>query len=344
MPSPSADELRRDTLRRWVSAYVRASGELWRRSWDIGIRFVPGALDTTGGRGTDRRGARDSPVTAQLRHSLAEAALVPWLAAERFGQELRRASGRPKPVEPIVVDDRTVTLPFHVRDASQGFALYLVSRARVQRDLDAHDVPFAALDFGRGRTALVLSGVHHRDTDLGAYDEVLLGYLVTPRETPSALGLYVRDFPASERIAATAGRRIWGYPKTYDTVEFVEDAARATWTFRRRATGSTVLSVTFPRGGRGTTTAIPWRTYTLRRPRAGAPPAPHVTILTRTGRAERIQPGTDAVAVTLGDPAMNARDGAWRLLRVLGIARKRPVVQVWTEHMSATFATPEPID
>ena len=62
-----------------------------------------------------------------------------------------------------------------------------------------------------GRRALFTIAVaDYEDTDLGAYQEVGLIFLVTG---PRGRGIYVWHLPVNQEFTNAAGREIWGYPK-----------------------------------------------------------------------------------------------------------------------------------
>jgi hypothetical protein len=152
-----------------------------------------------------------------------------------------------------------------------------------------------------------------------------------------AVGLYIVDFPVNTRFALTAGRQVWGYAKSPATVEVTLEPTHATWRLARESAREPVVTVTFPRGGHGASTAIPIPTYTLP---AGASGEVVRTVVTRTGRGERIRAHGRGVRLELGDPATNASDPFWGVLDYLGVAERRPMIHAWTEHMAAEFGVP----
>lgn len=305
-------------LARLGRAWLAAESEACSRAWEIGWRHLASG------------GAVASPAGA--RRYLAEMATVPWLALGRLGADLRRGDAAGAPVGDRRVLGRPVTVPVRVERATQGFALYAVPAAPVVSDLRARGDHFRAVDLGGQRTAAALSGVRYEASGLGAYDEVYLAYLVAPREAPTALGLYLAACPVSDRFAAEAGRALWGYPKTVETVTVALHAQAVTW--RVGASRGDAVALTFARGGAGASTGVPVPSYSVLDGR------PRVATLTRTGRDERVRGDGAGVTVTLAGGS--GRSGLALAVRRLGLAGSRPFLSVWTERMSGAFGAPGP--
>jgi hypothetical protein len=321
-------------------AMVGSTLDFWGRSLEIGGRYVGKSLAdaAVAGRGTPASADFVAAFLREFRHYGSEMALVPWLALERFGDGLRPPETLGRPGSSVrEVDGRHVVLPVRVLDAAQGMALYAVSREAVQAFLAKTGTPFDPVDLGRGLTGLAVFGVHHREGDLGSYDEVGVGFYVSPRADPLAIGLYIFDFPVNAPFPLVAGKAIWGYAKSAAIVDVALESTHATWRLTRAGAAQPVLTVSFPRGGHGASTAIPLPTYTL----SGAAPADIIrTVVTRTGRGERIRAHGRGVRLELGDPAANASDTLWDILHRLGVADRRPMLHAWTEHMAAEFGVP----
>ena len=321
-------------------AMVDSTLDFWGRSLEIGGRYVGNGLAAASvtSKGAPASADLVGALLREFRHYATEMALVPWLAFERFGEGLRSGDelGEAGPTFQLV-GDRRVVLPVRVVDAAQGMALYAVSAEAVQNILTATAAPFRPIDLGRGRTGLSIFGVHHREGDLGSYDEVGVAFLVAPPEDLLSVGLYIIDFPVNAPFPFLAGKAIWSYAKSEATVDAVLETSRATWKLTRLGAQQPVLTITFPRGGRGASTAIPLPTYTL--PDA-APRDVIRTVVTRTGRGERIRAHGRGVVLQLGDPTANANDPLWKILHHLGVADIRPMIHAWTEHMAAEFGRP----
>lgn len=115
-------------------------------------------------------------------------------------------------------------MPVQVRDATLCTAIYLV-RADAARAVLA----YSGLDVTEvlpGRAACTLLFVQYRDSDLEAYHEFGVGFLVrTPgsdrQPGPSLLsdlkggtvGAFVHWLPVNQGFTLEAGRSIWGFPK-----------------------------------------------------------------------------------------------------------------------------------
>src|SRR5262249_24988527 len=189
----------------------------------------------------------------------------------------------------------SVTLPVSVRDAAHGFAVYTVPAALGQRSLAEDGKHFKVVDLGQGQTPLTLFIVDQRDGDLGKYLEFGLAFFVTPRNEPGAMpGWYIKTSPVNKAFSCEAGSYLRGYRKTTDYDLYLNEDKPDSVCFTLSKGPSPVLTIAFPRGGSGFSTAIPRFTYTVHNDQ------PHRTIFTRTGRGERIRAGGDGVKLEPG--------------------------------------------
>jgi len=60
------------------------------------------------------------------------------------------------------------------------------------------------------RTIFTIAIADYEDTDLGAYQEVGMVFVVTG---PRGRGIYIHHLPVNQEFTLAAGREIWGYPK-----------------------------------------------------------------------------------------------------------------------------------
>lgn len=121
------------------------------------------------------------------------------------------------------------TLPILYRDASLAGAFFLAERERAAALLaDAALEPWTLF----GRALVFLFAWEYRDTSIGPYREVGLGFQVRrPGSRPSALGLlrdmraqpeqgtWVANLPVTSEVARRAGVEVWGYPKYTTPIE-----------------------------------------------------------------------------------------------------------------------------
>ena len=237
------------------------------------------------------------------------------------------------------VDGRSVLLPDRIHDAAQGFALYPVASEPIEELLnELPGQPFRALQLSPGRTALALFIVDYRESDLGHYRELGIGFLVTPPRDPLAFGLYTWALPVTDPFSCDAGRLVWGYPKTLQSLEFVYEASSVECILHRQQHEAPVFSLTLPTGGSGSTTDIPIYSYTVREG------IPYRSIFLRSGRKERIRSGGQGVELVLGEESSNATDPIWRLLHRLRVTDVAPILSSWTEHMSGWCGEPVRLD
>ena len=221
----------------------------------------------------------------------------------------------------FMIQDRTVTIPAIVRDASSGTAMYMVDADAAQKLVpDAFEVVEAA----PGKTQLTLVIVDYRDNDLGDYDEVGIVFFVRPAGKPEAeLGSYIYKLPVNQSFTCEAGYKIWGFPKTVEEIDF--SYAEKSATCKLVMDGKHVLTLTVPRGGDGSTPDTPATGYTL------IEGIPHQNEFTRGGEGEQTLPGGDGVTLELGDHELANE------LRSLGLDTAAPILSAWSEHMRGSF-------
>jgi len=153
-----------------------------------------------------------------------------------------------------VVQGRTLTYPIEVRDASSWSAQFLVRAARVRPLLPPGLEPAEPVP---GRAMLNIVFVDYRDSDLDAYHEVGIGFLVREpgaRRAPVAevlrqrTGVYIHQLPVDQAFTLEAGRSLWGFPKFMAGIR-IEQRANAT-RCRLEHEGAHVLTIDVASRGR----------------------------------------------------------------------------------------------
>lgn len=123
------------------------------------------------------------------------------------------------------IQGRTVTTPVEVRRARQWATQFVVPAARAQAAIEHTGLQVARPFPGRAIVTLVV--VDYEDTDLDAYHEVGVGFLVRPHDAPPAegegalvrefwsgsMGAYIHQLPVDQAFTLDAGVSIWGFPK-----------------------------------------------------------------------------------------------------------------------------------
>ncbi|MBP2706066.1 acetoacetate decarboxylase family protein [Microbispora sp. RL4-1S] len=125
------------------------------------------------------------------------------------------------------IHGRRIDMPVEVRDASMCGALYLV-RADAARAVLAYS-GMDVVEVLPGKAVCVLVFVRYHDSDLDAYDEFGVVFLVrrhgtgpAPRRGPLAAlrdlraaggGAFIHWLPVNQGFTMEAGRSIWGFPK-----------------------------------------------------------------------------------------------------------------------------------
>lgn len=216
---------------------------------------------------------------------------------------------------------RTVTMPVQVRDASAGTVLWDVDATAAQALLPAD---FEVAETAPGRANLAIALVDYRDNDLGSYLEIGLILFVRPRAGGDE-GNFIVHLPVDQEFTCEAGQRIWGFPKTVESIERVDGDGSTTWTLQMD--GELVLRLTMPRGGSDEAPALPMTSYTL------LDGAPHATAFSQWGKGSQLVIGGEGVALELGSHPI-AKE-----LESLGLPAE-PQLSTWTEQMQATFETP----
>jgi Acetoacetate decarboxylase (ADC) len=353
---------------RLISALSSSAADCMRRAYDIQVRYTRQFFEDVLG-GSTAASAWDRPPAVRERHLrnyLTEMMLVAPFAAERLATELASNVDAGPTTAAVAIGDRIVPLPMHVRDASQGLALYSIPLGEAQAVLDAQQAPFRAFAASPERTLLAIFVVDYRDSDLGQYFELGAALGVTPTDDPgAALGMFVLALPVSQAFSRDAGRQIWGYSKVLApglTISREGSSVRctvvqddpSTFALTLPAGGyrrSSDVSVS-PHGGLsrlpiGTSSEVAAVGYTLKE--GGS----QRVVITRIGEGERLQVG-GRVDLRLGAGDENncpcglvdRSVGAiclCLLLQRLKVPEKKPVACGWTERMSATLSAPQPL-
>jgi hypothetical protein len=236
----------------------------------------------------------------------------------------------------VVIQGRHVGYPVVVREAASASVTYVVPSAPAREMLPADDLD--VIEILPGRTLLSLACIDYVDNDLGDYNEVSFALFVRPRSAPWQLpylgpaldfvraraATFIVWLPVDQPFTREAGEKMWGFPKTLETIEFDHSGARATCSLD--ADGRRVLSLSMPKGGSRRLPESVMTTYTVRNGR---------TCATRfVSRASGVGFFRTGIELTLGEHPM----AAW--LRSLGLPRS-PLAAVWMEHMHATFDAAE---
>ncbi len=151
-----------------------------------------------------------------------------------------------------------VALPVHVRDADSWAAQFLVKADAAQKIVDATGLEVA--QSLPGRTLVNIAFVRYKDTDLYAYNELAIAYLVRPHDAARAttaqrvaefwkgnIGVYIHQLPVTQEFTREAGQRIWGYPKFLADIEITEERGRVSCSLAHD--GAYVLTLDVREGG-----------------------------------------------------------------------------------------------
>lgn len=232
------------------------------------------------------------------------------------------------------VQGREVRLPCHIGHARAGMALYSAHADAVAAELPSGLAPVLLRP---GRTVVALLAVQYVDNPLGDYDEGVVASVVRPAadgDRSSSLrdlltgrqGIFVHHMPVSQAFTREAGERIWGFPKTVDTLDLRMRDRRAG--LRWATDDGEVFELTVPRGGRLPVPAQVSRAYTL-----------HDGVVWRTRlrmHGQGLRFGAGGARLRLGTNPIADRLRRW------GVGG-RALASAWVEHATMDFEAAEPL-
>src|SRR5205807_8197820 len=128
----------------------------------------------------------------------------------------------------VVVQGRELTFPIEVRAARSWAAQFLVDTGAARAIVEPTGL--RVVPVLPGRTILTLTVVRYDDTDLGAYNEAGVVFLV---RGPDGRGVYIHRLPVTQEFTLAAGREIWGFPKTRAEISIREDPRSVTCLVRQ---------------------------------------------------------------------------------------------------------------
>jgi hypothetical protein len=233
------------------------------------------------------------------------------------------------------IQGRTVEMPVYVRDASSGAATFVVPTAAARRLIPAALEPLELLP---GRALMSLAAIEYRDNDLGRYNEVSIAFFVRVRGSGGGVpyvgtivdflraraATYIHRLPVDGSFTCEAGRTIWGFPKTVETIEVSRPGGRSEC--RLVADGRHALTLTLPRGGTRKLPDAEMVTYSF------IDGVLHRTEFSSGGEGVGFHLG--GAEVVLGEHPIADE------LRSLGFPR-RALMTMWMERMHGRFETPQ---
>jgi hypothetical protein len=255
-------------------------------------------------------------------------------------------------------------VPARVIDASQGWAAWYVPIEKVAalmatgaasgRIDQAALAAYEPVNCGHGRSMVTLLGVDYRVSDFGRYREIALALCLTPKGAAAEPGALFARLLVSDQFSLEPARRIWGFHKDCFEdlqVHYGETDAR----FYTGHGAGTDFRLTLPRFGTSRSFDVPMVIYSVRQPdQADAIAGPVRAILDRSGSGEGMQIG-GTVTLHLGrKPADAGRHSGTCFcstgipclcdeLRGLGIDRRLPAANGWTERMTGQLEAPGPL-
>jgi len=338
-------------------ACVGFGADLWDRAWKMNSSYLRRAINETAKAALAPRGdgALLQTFISGVASYCSELPTIATVALDSFSRDLdghvrgdladmRNPVGNapPKP-KTYMVRDVPVVLPVRIVDASQGWAIYMVSAKKAQAELDKITKKFTVVDVGDERAALTILGCDYRETDLGVYREIGVALYVRPKDDPAEMpGNIFLSLSVNDEFNLHRASALWGYSKTLaPDLKITYDVDKSGYAVDRN--DDTALTISFPRFGSGRATDIPIYTYGLSKNAKGED-IPQKTLISRSasGQGEQV---AGNVPLTLGNetqkgcvcklgPSGIKQACVCRILRELGLPRP-PDANGWLEHMSA---------
>ncbi len=368
MPAEPGDLLSTRNVYRLVDNYVRFVEDVWGRYWNVAASSLRRAVriveqGTLQPFNAERLFARLASEYANCISGLATSApMAAELAAGRMPGEAAYVPGQdqpftrgeaPRPLGTLceLAGDgadgpRTVALPARIVDASQGWAVYVVSGDTAVSVLGSAADVVTPFDIGGRRTLLAVLGLDHRVSDLGSYQEIALALAVTPgNDQARPPGAMFVGIGVSGAFSRDAGRDIWGIRKTYNPqLSASYSPGQARFGILDAIPGA--LTLGFPRFGTWRSANVPLLIYS-RPASASAGNAPTLfSRMTLGGQGEGVQIG-GSVSIRLGtaNPAGCVCQGALdqclcATLERFEVKDRLPAANGWTEHMTAALDAP----
>lgn len=307
--------------------------------------------------------------------------VVDHAIAQRQRRDLAACAGHapddPQLDLPPRAGDAPFLLPARVLDASQAWASWFVpvvtARHLMEEAVRLGHHPagmpdaFEPVSVGAGEAMVTLMVSDYRASDFGVTQEIGLILTVTPRGVgfPQPGQLFLR-LVVTDPFSLAAARQIWGIRKDFwnngaarmprGRIEaaYATDRMRMGFGARLPGAGGGALRMEFPRAGAGRSKDVPGLIYSMLEPQ-GLPTGPAVpsrSVLCRSGAREGVQIGGPVTLELPADRAAGQAAGCLcsggmaclcDTLRGLGLDRRRPAANGWTERMTCTLGEPAPV-
>lgn len=211
-----------------------------------------------------------------------------------------------------------VLLPILYRDASMVNVVYRVPLEPVHALVAGAGLEPVAMG---SKALLALTVFEYRDSTVGQYNELSVGFVARPRGAGiAATGIWVHLLPVTTEIARAAGKEIWGYPKWVAGIDW----ARGRSSIRASLEGELELEV--PTGVWPTPSlGLPFTTYTVLDGRLI-----RTTFRTLAGLHGARGSG---IGLTLA----SGEGKVATLLRALDLGATRPLVGLWSDSFRAVL-------
>lgn len=224
----------------------------------------------------------------------------------------------------LALDGELVKLPIFYRDGEAITGVFPARIGALRKLLPDRRLKPARLAPGVG--AVTITCFEYRDSDVGTYNELAVGIVLTGSETGLNLPMhrlmdgvlggqlhaYIHQLPVTTDLALRSGRQLWNFPKFVTPIDFEEDATSRTCLLSED--GAPILSLRVPKLPGNRTEQIQLFTHVLQ---DGQLQSGEFKLLAR-GSGRTMRPG--AATLTLGESHPIARELKTVLLSTNSVA------------------------
>lgn len=142
-----------------------------------------------------------------------------------------------------VSDGTVIPLPSYLNNYDHLALIGVADLGQLQTALQGQGVDPVPVGYGVG--LLSVFGFHYRDTDFGAYDEVIVAVAVTSRDPANPrTSYYVHDIRVTQQLPLLVGRELLGLPKQRAHVEYEHENGDMSFEWNEQQSNQRVLKMT----------------------------------------------------------------------------------------------------
>lgn len=114
------------------------------------------------------------------------------------------------------IDGVTITFPMVVKKFHAATLMLTVPAAPAQELIPNG---FNVLEVAPDTAQMVIALIDYVDNPWGDYNEINLGFLVTPAEDPERMGSFIYRMPVDQEFTCRAGNEVMGFPKVVERID-----------------------------------------------------------------------------------------------------------------------------